>query len=225
MLLNEFNYVSVYIFCFGPHLIIKVGAVERTLVLHCVGNAKVFLNIGLNLFGGRCSERNDRRVANFVDDGTDFPVLRPKVMPPLRNAVRLVDGVKGDFYRFEKRHVVFLRQRFGGNVQQFRKSQANIFFHLLHLRFRERGVDEVRHAVLLAHVPHRVHLIFHQGNERRNHNRRSFHQKRGQLVTHRLAAARRHKHKNIFAVQQAADNGFLIVFERVKAKMAFERFV
>lgn len=44
-----------------------------------------------------------------------------------------------------------------------------------------------------------VVLVLHQGDERAHHNCQPWQKERGQLINHRLAAARRHDYKCIFA--------------------------
>jgi hypothetical protein len=51
-----------------------------------------------------------------------------------------------------------------------------------------------------------IHLIFHQRNERRNHNREALAYQSGQLKTKGLAATRWHQHKHIAPGQRIAND-------------------
>ena len=68
-----------------------------------------------------------------------------------------------------------------------------------------------------------VHLIFHEGNERRNHNRKALAYQSRQLKTKRFAAARWHQHKHITPGQGIADDLTLQQSELIMAEMFFER--
>ena len=79
------------------------------------------------------------------------------------------------------------------------------------------------HAILLADVLYRIHLIFHQSYQRRDDDGSTLHEQSRQLVAQRLSAACWHKHKGILMTKEVADNRFLITFESVKAKIVFQR--
>ena len=96
--------------------------------------------------------------------------------------MRLIDGVKADFYTFQEIHVLRLLKALRGQVQQFRLSSQHIFLHGVDLAAAQAGVDEMRHAFLLRVVPHRIHLVLHQRNQRTNHDCHAVHQQRWQLV-------------------------------------------
>ena len=80
------------------------------------------------------------------------------------------------------------------------------------------------HPVLLAKVTHRIHLVLHQGDQRRNDDCRSLHQERGQLITERLTTTGRHQYKRILTSQYTFDNGLLLSFKCAKTKVPFQLF-
>ena len=79
-----------------PYLVIEVGTIKGRFKNSCIKHAKVFLNIVLDLGRGSCSKSYDRCNPHFIYDRPDPPVFRPEVMPPLRNTVRLINGIKRD---------------------------------------------------------------------------------------------------------------------------------
>ena len=128
------------------------------------------------LVGCSCREGNDGCVADFVDNGADAPVFGAEVMSPLRDTVCFVDGIERDFDTFEELHVLLLRQRFRGDIQQLGLAGEDVALHLVDGSFGQRRIDEVRHSVFFAYVPYGIHLVFHQGYQRRDYNSRPLHQ-------------------------------------------------
>ena len=99
-------------------------------------------------------------------------------MSPLRDAVRLVDGVERNLKRLEEGDIVFLIQRLGGHIQQLGASAAHVVHHLYHGRLVQRRVEVVCQCGLVAQRVHRVYLVLHQGDEGRHHDGGALHQQR-----------------------------------------------
>ena len=112
------------------------------------------------------------------------PVVRPEVVSPLRNAMRLIDGDQRQLpfgqHLHEPRHAQPLRRN---------KQELQAPFQIIHACLP-------RHAALEAGVnPRHVQaqrrqlrsLVFHQRNQRRNHQRRATARNRRQLVAERLS--------------------------------------
>ena len=66
--------------------------------------------------------------------------------------------------------------------------------------------------------PQAVDLIFHQGDERRNHDGESVKDQRRNLVAQRFTTAGRHQRKRIFLFKHRINNAFLLQPERRIAK-------
>ena len=162
--------------------------------------------------GGR-REGDQRRRADLVDDRADAPVLGAEVMAPLRNAVGLVDGIEGDLDPAQEGHVVLLREGFGGEIEQFGLPVEHILPHLLHGRLVEGRIEEVGDPGVVRKGAHRIDLVLHEGDQRRNDDRHALHQQRGQLVAQRLAAARGHQDERILPFEDVADDGLLVSLE------------
>ena len=90
--------------------------------------------------------------------------------------MRLIDGVKADFYTFQEIHVLRLLKALRRQVQQLRLATQNIILDSVDLSSAQTGVDKMRYAFLLRVVAHRIHLVLHQRNERTNYDCHAVHQ-------------------------------------------------
>ena len=117
ILLYELDYLA---FGIGlvPDFVIQVRPVERGLEHLGVEKAEILLDVALDLRGGSCRQSYDGSRAYFLYNGFDASVLRPEVMPPLRDAVRLVNGIERYVYLFEQGYILRLRKGFGSHIQQ-----------------------------------------------------------------------------------------------------------
>ena len=75
----------------------------------------------------------------------------------------------------------------------------------------QRRVDE-RGGNLLPGQP--VHLVLHQRDQRRDHDRDALEHQRGKLVAQRLAAARRHDDQAVLPGERRRD-GLFLAFEKL----------
>ena len=138
------------------------------------------------------------RVGVHRDAGKDLleraegPVLRTEVVPPLADAMRLVDREVGQVpVGSEEGQHVFPQESLGGKVEEPKLSGPDSRPHLVALLELDRRVDKGR---LDAVGPQRVDLVLHQGNERRDdHGKtavgRGLRGNRRRLVAQRLPAA------------------------------------
>ena len=78
------------------------------------------------------------------------------------------------------------------------------------------------HSVGFSEAPQSIHLIFHQSDQRRNHNRHPVHIKCGQLIAQGLTAPSGHHHKRIGARHNRRDNFTLATAKVVKTKEGLE---
>ena len=221
VLLDETDDLAVHV-VLGPDLVVEVRTVERRLENRGVGHAQVLLDVELHLGGGRGRQGDQRRRTDLVDDRPDTAVLRAEVMAPLRDAVRLVDGVERNPYLAQERHVVLLGERLGGEIEQFGLAVEHVLADLRHGSLVERRIQEMRDPRLGREGAHGVDLVLHQGDQRRYDDRNAVHQHGRQLVAQRLAAARGHQHEGILAFQHIADHRFLVPLERRKAEVLLQ---
>ena len=206
----------------GPDLVVEVRTVERRLENRGVGHAQVLLDVELHLGGGRGRQGDQRRRTDLVDDRPDTAVLRAEVVAPLRDAVRLVDGVERNPYLAQERHVVLLGERFGSEVEQLGLARQHVRAYLRDSRLVERRIEEMGDARLGREGAHGIHLVLHQGDQRRDDDGHPVHEQRRELVTQRLAPARGHEHERILPLQYIADDRLLIPLERRKAEILFQ---
>ena len=128
-------------------------------------------------------------------------VVGPEVVPPLRDAVGLVDHEEPDARRAHPLEEAGRREALGRHVEEPQ---------LAGQRPLERGgvgarvllrVDE-RHAVAEPARAQRLHLVLHERHERRDHDRQVVAQEAGKLVAERLARAGGHDHEHVAARQR-----------------------
>ena len=221
VLLDEADDIAVDV-PLGAYLVIEVRPVERRLEHRSVGHAEVLLDVQLHLGRSRRRQGDQRRGTDFVDDRADAAVLGPEVVPPLRNAVRLIDGVERYLYFMQEGHVVLLGQRFGGEIEQFRLPGQHVGTHLRDGRLVERRIEEMGDSRLGREGAHGVHLVLHQRDQGGNDDRHALHEHGRKLITEGFPAARRHQHERILPFQHIADHRFLVPFERRKAEVLLQ---
>ena len=166
-----------------PYLIIEIRPVERGLEYLRVLNAEILDNVTLDLRGGRCSEGDYRRPADFVNDWPDAPVFRSEIVPPVGNAMRLVNGVERNADIPEYGHVLLLGKAFRSYVQKFCDTGQQVFPDLGNLSLVQGGVQKMRNAFISGDKsPDGIYLILHQCNQWRDNDSRARHKERRQLV-------------------------------------------
>ena len=221
VLLDEADDVAVHV-VLGPDFVVEVGPVERRAEHRRVAHAEVLLYVELHLGRGGGREGDQRCVAYFVDDGAYAAVLGPEVVAPLRDAVRLVDGVERNLDLAQERHVVLLGQRFGCEVEQFGAAGQHVVAHLGHGGLVERRVEEMGDSRLGGEGAHGVHLVFHECDQGRDDDGHAVHDHGRQLIAERFAAARGHQHERVVPGQHVPDHRLLIAFERGKTEMLLQ---
>ena len=156
---------------------------------------------------GRGGERNARHVRETLVQHRELDILRPEIVPPLRHAVRFVDGKQADARSLKQVEEARRHQPFGRDVDEIQPPRSQVSLDLGGLGARQRGVEVCSaHAGLFQ----RGHLILHQRDQRRNHNACALpapvpHERRD-LIAERFAAAGRHQHEAIAAVRHMGDD-------------------
>ena len=156
---------------------------------------------------GRGGQRNARHVRETLVQHGKLDVLRPEIVPPLRHAVRFVDGEQADARSLKQIEEARRHQPLGRHVDEVQPPGRQIALDLRGLGARQRGV-EVRGAH--AGFFQRGHLVLHQRDQRRNHNAGALptpvpHECR-YLIAKRFAAAGGHQHQAIAAVGDVRDD-------------------
>jgi len=85
---------------------------------------------------------------------------------------------------------------------------------------REVGVERDGRGV--ASAIEGIHLVLHERDERRNHQREARQDEGRELVAERFPSAGGHEHERIIAVKDAPDDALLGTLEGVKTKIALQ---
>ena len=179
-----------------------------------------------DLRSGRGGERQDRRpalpFAAAAPTGRvgEQAVVGAEIVTPLRHAVRLVDGEARDRRLFEQPPEGGGREPLGCDVQEAQPA-------LPHRRLRRaagghRG-ERMERGGRDSLAGQLVHLVLHQGDERRHDQSRSGQEHRGELVADRLARAGRHHGEQVPARERGAHDVLLAGAEGPVAEVAEER--
>ena len=115
--LDETNHVIVDFLAFRTYFVIKIRAIERAFELHGIGHAETFLDVGAHFCRRRRRECYHRGGTDLVDERANLPIFGSKIMPPLGDTVRFVDGIERDFDRLEKSDIVLLGQLLGSHIE------------------------------------------------------------------------------------------------------------
>ena len=205
-------------------LVVEVRAVEGGLEHGRVRDAEVLEDVALHLGRRRGGQGDDGRPPDLVHQRTDAAVLRPEIVPPLRDAVGLVHGVERDLHLAKQRDVLLLGQGLGRHVQELGLAGEQVLAHFVDLLAREGRVEEMRHAGgARLEAADQVHLVLHQGDQRRDDDRSPLHHQGRQLIAQRLAAPGGHQDKGVTPFDQMVDDLFLVRLEGVIAEELLER--
>ena len=215
--------ILIHVCRLRPYFVVQVRTVETALENSSVRHAEVLLDILLHFRRSRCGQRNDRRLTDTLHHAADLTVLRTEIMSPFRDTVCLVHGVERDLHALQKVHVLCFLQTLRRQIQELRLTRQHIFLHRIDLSARQTRVDEMGYALLLRVVTHRIYLVLHQRNQRRDNDRHSLHDQRRQLETETLSAAGRHQHERVVTFHHIANDRLLISLERVKPEIGLQR--
>ena len=172
-------------------------------------------------FGGGGGERGDGGpLRQGCDELADAQVRGTEILPPLGDAVRLVDGDERDRHVCGEPTESFGFQAFGSHIQQPDLSSGGLGqHHALFVRVL-RGID-VRGAQ--ARVVQSVHLVAHQRDQRRDDDGDARQQCGGNLVAHGFAGTGRHDAEHVTPGHDRSDQPLLPGAERIVAEVPFER--
>ena len=145
------------------------------------------------------------------------PVVGPEVVAPLRHAVRLVDREAGERRGGEQPPEGLRREPLGRDVEEPQASLAHRGLGGAALRGSRERVQRRRRDALPDEL---VHLVLHQGDEGRDHERRPLREQGRQLVADRLAGAGRHDGEQVPSRERRAHDLLLAGPEGVVAEVA-----
>jgi len=140
-------------------------------------------------------------------------------MPPLRDAVRLVDGKQGNPQALQESQHARLHQALRSQVEKLDLPGTDTLGDLALLVGTQCRVEcHGRHAQFIEGRD----LVFHQGDQRRDHHCQAFAQQARHLIAQRLAAAGGHQHQGIGACGHALDNRRLLTAKGVVTENILE---
>ena len=204
---DKFQYGTVLVFLLIPafHVKTEVRTVERRNEHDRIGQSQLLLYILPSQTVGRSGQCHDRHIGKRLPQQSQLGILRPEIMPPLRDTVRFVHCKQGYFhvpYQIRK----LQHQAFGRNIQQFQLPSQTGRTHPGTLCLVIHAVQcRRRHSI----GPQSLHLVFHQGYQRRYHDCRPFPHQRRNLITQALPATGRHEHHDIMSGQNIPDDVLL----------------
>ena len=143
------------------------------------------------------------------------PVIRPEIVSPLRNAMRLVN-------RDQRQPLLGQHLRKPRHPQPLRsnKKKLQLTAQVIHASLpRHRPIQpRVNPRHLQPQRPQLRRLVFHQRNQRRNHQRRPAPCNRRQLVAQALPRPRRHHQQQVSPLDRRAAHRLLACPEPGKPK-------
>ena len=191
--LDEIEYLLATVGFFDD-LIMDVGAIERGDELPGVVELQTGDDFIARLLVGGGGQRNARHVRKaFVQHG-QLDVFRPEVMPPLRHAMRFVDGKQRNLRGLEQIEAARRHQALRCDIDQVDAAGAH---QALDARRFFVGLGRIQERGAHAQFGQRIHLILHQCDQRRDDHADAIAQQGGNLVTQGLAAAGGHEHQRI----------------------------
>ena len=205
----------------SAHLQKEVGAVESGQDIIGILQFEQPDDIRADCLRRRRGKRADfRPFGQFPQKRRDLQIAGAEILPPLADAVRLIDDDLRDFGVSRKAEKGIRHQPFGRDINDFIGAAPCVIQREHILSGREGAVEIGRaHAVLQQ----REDLIAHQRNERRNDEGDARQNERGNLIADRFARARGHDGHHVAPAQNRGNRVFLPRTEIVIAENLFER--
>ncbi len=181
----------------------EVGSLEAGYQLERAPQAELIGDVGPYLGRGRGGKRR-RGDAQLRTEPGEPAIIRPKIMAPLADAVGLVHHEADRPRALQRGAEGAVAQPLGGDVDQVQPTPGQRGLRRLpvgdrHSRVQRRGGDPPGAK--------RVHLVLHQGDQRRDHDRGAVEQERRKLEAERLARARGH-HRHEVPPLENGEGGF-----------------
>ena len=115
-----------------------------------------------------------------------FAVLGAKIMPPLRDTMRFINGKQRDLCPADHVLEAGRDDPFRCHIQEVEFAAADRVAHIHELFARQRGIERCGADTQLLE---RLHLVAHQRDQRRDHNADPVPAQRGNLKAQRFAGA------------------------------------
>ena len=148
----------------------------------------------------------------------DFQIAGPEILPPLGDTVGLIHRHKGQANGLHQPQKSIVGQPLGGDIEELYLSPGGAAKDLPVFLKTHGGVEALRRH---PRLPQCGHLILHQGNQRRDHQRQSRQKQGRNLVAHGLTRTGGHDPEGIPARKQSIDHGLLPRTEGIVAEILF----
>ncbi len=199
----------------------QVRPVEAGRDADRLAQAQAPLDVGGDLRRRRGRRGDDRLCAEPARGVRQAEVVGPEVVPPLRDAVRLVDDEEADRHLAQRLEEAGRGEALRRDVEQPQLARPRAVQHpavgvrvLLGVDERDRAAD----AAL-----ERLDLVLHQRDERRDDDRQVAAQQRRKLVAERLPGAGRHHDQDVAPREGAGHRLRLTGAEVVEAEDLAQR--
>ena len=177
---------------------VDVGAVKTMQeISRCLPIEELFDDLVAGFGIGGCREGRQRHTKSAAQLA-DPQIIGAEIMPPLRDAMRLVHGNQADTDAPQHPHCRPGGEAFGRDVKEL---QATGFERLPDLFGLFLGIARGQRTGLDAYRPERAHLIPHQRNQRRDHHGHALAQKRRKLKAQGFTATGGHDRQHVFAAR------------------------
>ena len=207
-------------FVFGQHAVGEVRTVEAGDIAARLAQLEQLDDVGAHAFGGGGGKRHHRRFGKKLPQLRELAVFRTEIVSPFADAMRLVHGQQTHVPTLQIRKHARQHQPLRREVEQAELAVVQAAQPRPRFALGERGVEKGRRNAAGLHP---VHLVLHQGNQRRHHDRQAGLGHRGQLKTERFAAAGGQQREDILPGQRIADDFLLQRTERGEPEILFEQ--
>lgn len=198
---------------------IEVGTVEGELVMIGRLNLEMMADLGRHPGGGGGRKTEDARDFQFGRETGKLEVVGTKVVTPFRNTVGLVDREESELVPGQAKAELFIGESFRSHEEKF---ELAVFQSAIERQRFLRGEGGVEAGGGNAPGDQGIDLIFHQGNERRNHQGQALEEEGRELVTQGLATAGGKNGEGRAVGQEGVDDRFLSVPEILMAEVFLE---
>ena len=199
------------------HAIRQVRPIEGSDEDERIAQPELADNVAPDALGRRRRERVERHRRELLAQPSQLPVLRPEIVAPLADAVRLVDRDETQARLLQhapQRLAALADDALRRHVEQPAAAVAHAREHLVALVRQERAV-QIRGGDAVDAKP--VDLILHQRNQRRDDEREARIDDRRRLEAERFAAAGR---QDDDAVARIEDRVHRLALQRAERRVA-----
>src|SRR5229473_8000586 len=198
----------------------QISAAKTRDVFVRIAQAKLLDDVVPDALRGAGGESSDGTIRKKFAEAAELPILRPEVVAPFGDAMRLVDGEERNRHASKPRGRAIQGDTLGRKVEQPIVTLACAAKDGAPLLSRKRTIQETSGD---SHLLELRHLVLHQRDQRGDHHHRSLRVEHcGQLVAERFAPASGHDDASIASCRDTPDDVLLARAERFVAPVAMQ---